>query len=404
MVAAALLGALVLGGSTVAALVHRLTTDVEVSDVEGIVVGASTAPEPEDPDDPFSGVPVNILVMGTDVRDAANAALAGEEDGMRSDTTILVHVSADRTWVQVVSLPRDSMVEIPACHLPDGRMSEDYALGQLNGSFQAAGSLSGKDPEDLTYGAACTISTVMLNTGLPQPNHMIVKMDGVIDVVNAIGGVEVCLPEPIVEDPDYGGLNLPAGQQRLTGQQAIGYLRVRHGDGIQENRGDLGRIERQQGFVSNLIGQTLSAGTLTNVPVMLGLTQAVVSSISPDPALADPGTLTGLAFSLRDLERSRIVFTTVPNEPWSQNRNRVVWTDAADELWARLAADQPPPGLPPLPGQDGPTASPGSVPDGDPAPDPSAPATTGPVTPSSEVTAPPSGAETEPLPVPSGTC
>lgn len=422
IIAAVVVGLVALGGSSVAAVVTELRSRMEVSDVSGLVVAsAAGAPKPKDPDDPFNGVPVNILVMGTDYRDAANIAIAGEDDGggLRSDTTFLVHISADRTWIEVVSIPRDSMVSIPACKLPGGGTARARDVNSFNGSFGAVGNITGEGEDDLTYAAACTISTVMENTDVPVTNHLVVKMDGVIGVVDAIGGVEVCLPEPVIEDPHYGSLNLPAGKQNLTGLQAIGYLRIRHGQGIDERRADLARIERQQGFVNNLLRQVLAADTLADPTKLLPLATAALGSISPDPALGDPTKLVGLAFSLKDLDRSRIVFRTVPTVAWPSNPNKVIWTDDADEIWERLIVDQPPADLPPLPSEPPPTpsgaATPGAAAPGTTAPaappaapapsgtDAGAPAAGAPAAPAAGAPAAPAAPTPEPS-LPPGTC
>ncbi|MBE1877152.1 LCP family protein [Myceligenerans pegani] len=350
IVAMSFVGVLALGGAATATVMEQLAAEVEVSDVSGIVQGASK--EVKDPADPFKDVPVNILVMGTDFRDAENVAVAGgaDEAGMRSDTTMLVHISRDRSWIHVVSIPRDSMVNRPGCELPDGSMAPALGLGQFNGAFNAGGYLTGEGENDLTYGAACTITTVMDNTGLPMPNHIVVKMHSVLDVVDAIGGVRVCLPYPIVTPQQYGGVNLPAGEQTLDGMDSLDYLRARHVEGTTQS--DLDRIDRQQGFINALLRQILSADTMANPAKMLNLSKAVLGSVNPDPELGDARNLVGLAFSLKDIQKNRILFTTVPNQPWTQDPNRVEWTYEADQLWADLANDVEPAGLPPLEGEE----------------------------------------------------
>ncbi|MBO0607911.1 LCP family protein [Myceligenerans salitolerans] len=349
IVAMSFVGVLALGGAAAATVMEQLAAEVEVSDVSGIVQGASK--EVKDPSDPFKDVPVNILVMGTDFRDAENIAVAGggNETGMRSDTTMLVHISRDRSWIQVVSIPRDSMVNRPGCELPDGSMAPALGLGQFNGAFNAGGYLTGEGENDLTYGAACTITTVMDNTGMPMPNHIVVKMHSVLDVVDAIGGVRVCLPYPIVTPQQYGGVNLPAGPQTLDGMDSLDYLRARHVEGTTQS--DLDRIDRQQGFINALLRQILSADTMANPAKMLNLSKAVLGSVNPDPELGDARNLVGLAFSLKDIQKERILFTTVPNQPWTQDPNRVEWTYEADQLWADLANDVAPANLPPLKGE-----------------------------------------------------
>ncbi|MDM0010797.1 LCP family protein, partial [Variovorax sp. J22R203] len=124
--------------SAAGAVYLDLRGQLEVSGAQDLVI---SAPAPvattNAPDDPFAGAAMNILVMGTDLRDAENAALAGETEGMRSDSTMRVHVAGDRTWAEVVSIPRDSLVDVPECLLPDGGRSrarhtmfnEAFAIG-----------------------------------------------------------------------------------------------------------------------------------------------------------------------------------------------------------------------------------------------------------------------------------
>jgi len=327
----ALLGA---GGATV---YLDFKQQIGVSDVSGLVQG----PTPPDPDDPFTGRSLNILVLGTDLRGGENTEIAGEGDGgMRSDTTMLVHISGDRKRIEVVSIPRDSLVDIPSCKLPGGTES-----GATYGMFNSAFTIGGSVEEDLTYAAACTISTVQALTGVTVTNHMVVQMDGVVEVVDALGGVRMCLPEPLVQDPDYGRFELPAGEQTLDGRQAIGYLRARHGEGLGLEQGsDLTRITRQQAFVDALVRQVLDQNVVTNSPRLYRTIQAVLRAISADPGLADPAALAGLAFSIRNIDPAEIVFTELPVVAAPSDPNRVVWTEEAAEIWARIVADEPPPG------------------------------------------------------------
>lgn len=327
-------GALALVAAGGAATYLDLRRQIGVSDVSGLVQG----PTP-DPDDPFTGRALNILVMGTDLRGGENTEIAGAGDGgMRSDTTMLVHVSSDRDRIEVVSIPRDSLVDIPSCPLPDGTES-----GATYGMFNSAFTIGGGAQEDLTHAAACTISTVQTLTGVPVTNHMVVKMDGVVEVVDALGGVRMCLPEPLVQDPDYGRFELPAGEQTLDGRQAIGYLRARHGTGLGLEQGsDLTRITRQQAFVDALVRQVLEQNLVTDSPRLYRTIQAVLRAISADPGLADPAALAGLAFSIRDIDPAEIVFTELPVVAAPTDPNRVVWTQDADAIWERIAADEPP--------------------------------------------------------------
>ncbi len=342
------MGALAFVAAGGAAAYLDLKQQIGVSDVSGLVKGPTPS---ADPDDPFTGRSLNILIMGTDLRGGENTEIAGAGDGgMRSDTTMLVHISGDRSRIEVVSIPRDSLVDIPSCELPDGGES-----GATYGMFNSAFTIGGGAEEDLTYAAACTISAVQTLTDVPVTNHMVVKMDGVVEVVEALGGVRMCLPEPLVQDPAYGRFELPAGEQTLDGRQAIGFLRARHGTGLGLEQGsDLTRIERQQAFVDALVRQVLDQNVVTNSPRLYRTIQAVLRAISADPGLADPAALAGLAFSIRDIDPAQIVFTELPVVAAPSDPNRVVWTEDATAIWERIAADEPPPGTaPPSPSATG---------------------------------------------------
>ncbi|MFD4992813.1 LCP family protein [Cellulosimicrobium cellulans] len=348
-----LTGALVFVAVGAGAVYLDLKSKITVSDATDFVVGMPTEEPPKDPSDPFAGKALNILVMGTDYRDAANEAIAGKEEGMRSDTTFIVHVSGDRTRMEVVSIPRDSLVDLPECKLPDGSMSSPRRNVMFNEAFQ----IGSGGVDDMDAAAGCTISSVYSLTGVPITNHVVVKMTGVIGVVDAIDGVTMCFPEPVVEDPDYGTLNLPAGQHTLTGHEAIGFLRARHGTGMGLEMGsDLTRITRQQAFIDSAVRELLSQNIITNSPQLYGVIEAVLGSISADPTIADPTALAGIAFSLRAIKPSEVVFTQVPVVEAASDRNRVEWTSEADAIWQRLIDDAPAPGQEPVDPRDDATA------------------------------------------------
>lgn len=343
-----------------------------------------------DPNDPYAGKALNILVVGSDMRDAKNAAVAGAANGGGGDTTLLVHISGDRSWVEVVSIPRDSMVDLPACNLPDGSMSKPQTHAQFNTAFSIG--TDGFDPTNATeedmnqaleYGVSCTQTAVSALTRVPITNTVVLQMVGVIGVVDALGGVTMCLDEPVVgskkESPD---LNLPSGQVTLDGRTSLAFLRARHGKGLGLEAGsDLTRITRQQAFIDNAMNQMLDGGILANVPQLYQMLGQALQSIRTDPALDSVTELGGLAFSLKGLDPNRIVFTELPVVDDPKNpKARVVWTPAADEIWARMGADQPPPQLAPAPAPAAPAPSNSAAPaPADPAaPAPSAPAVTDP--------------------------
>ncbi|WP_338403740.1 LCP family protein [Cellulosimicrobium arenosum] len=338
-------GALAFTGVAAAAVYVDLKSQIEVSDASSYVVGgpvaAAPAEKPKDPDDPFAGDALNILVMGTDYRDEENAKIAGHEEGMRSDTTFIVHVSGDRTRMEVVSIPRDSLVDLPSCTLPDGSMSAPR-YGEM---FNAAFEIGSGGVDDLDHAAACTITAVQDLTGIPITNHVVVKMTGVIGVVDALDGVRMCFAEDVVGGPHSPGLSIPAGERTIDGDTAIDYVRARDGHGLGLEVGsDLTRIERQQGFIDSMVRQVLAKNVITNSPQLYRTIKAALSSVSADESLADPAALAGLAYSLRGIDPAEVVFTELPVVDSPREQYRVEWTSAADEIWARLAADEPPPG------------------------------------------------------------
>ncbi|MFE7507344.1 LCP family protein [Promicromonospora sp. NPDC057488] len=327
-------GTLAFGSAAGATAYHNAVSRIDVQDLDGLV---AEQVKPKDPSDPFKDEPVNLLLMGTDIRDGSNADIGGVVDGMRSDSTMLVHIAADRQWIEVVSIPRDSMLAIPACELPGGSRSAPYT-GRFNSAFSTGSGSTG----DMRYAAACTINTVNSLTGVTVSNHAVVKMNGVIDVVDALGGVRMCLPDALHGDPRSARIDLEAGENRLDGKTAIQFLRVRKGTGLGLEMGsDLARIERQQMFINATMRQMLSAETLADPTRTYRLINAALGSLSADPAIADPGNVAGLAWSLRQIEKRNIVMTSVPVYDNADGAT-VSWSPETSEIFDRLAADQPP--------------------------------------------------------------
>lgn len=319
-----------------------LRAQIGVSDVDALLGDGDRPPEVaagHDPSDPFAGRALNILVMGTDFRDDANAEIAGEGDEFHSDTTMLVHVSGDRSRIEAVSIPRDSLVDIPSCPLPGGGETSPRSGAMFNTSF----TLGGGPDKDVTGAAACTIRTVEALTGVRVTDHVVVEMTGVIGVVDAIGGVTMCLPEPV--RGERVDLDLPQGEQKLDGYTAINFLRARKGEGMGLEAGsDLKRIERQQAFFDATMREILSQNVITDSPRLYRMVRQVLGAISTGPDLASPTALAGLAWSIRDIDPAQIVFTSVPVAAAPGDPNRVVWTSEAEEIWERIQADEAPPG------------------------------------------------------------
>ncbi|OKI17366.1 LCP family protein [Streptomyces sp. CB03911] len=244
----------------------------------------------------------NILLIGSDDRTGANAAY-GSAGGRRSDTTILLHIAADRRHATAVSIPRDVMVTVPSCELPDGTRTGTRTV-QFNAAFE-------------TGGPACSIRAVEQLSGIRIDHHMILDFTGFKSMVDAVGGVEVCVPQPI-HDKD-AKLDLPAGRQTLHGEQALGYVRAREslGDGS-----DTQRMGRQQQFLASLIRKVQSQGVLLNPARLWPVLDAATSSVEADEGLSSLGALYDLTWDLRSMQPANVVFLTAPRRPYRPDPDR----------------------------------------------------------------------------------
>ncbi len=266
----------------------------------------------------------NILLIGSDSRSGDNSEYGRDDGGsQRSDTTILLHLAADRKSATAVSLPRDLMVEIPSCRTGDDKETRER-FAQFNSAFELGGT-------------ACTIRTVERLTGIRIDHHMVVDFNGFKDMVDAVDGVKICLDEPI-DDKD-ARLELPAGPQTLNGEEALGYVRARKtlGDGS-----DTERMERQQRFLGALVNKMQSNGVLLNPTRLYPVLDAATKSLTTDPGLDSLRDLYDLVRSMRDVPTDQVQFLTVPRQPYRENRNRdeLVEPDAS-ELFKQLREDKP---------------------------------------------------------------
>lgn len=265
---------------------------------------------------PAAGETQNILLLGSDSRDGRNSGY-GHSTGARSDTTILLHLPADRASATAVSVPRDLMVDIPSCRRPDGsRIAAQFA--QFNWAFQFGG-------------PACTIRTVEQLTGVRIDHHLVIDFKGFTGVVNAVGGVEVCLPHE-VHDRD-AKLHLQAGRQTLNGKQALGYVRARQAfDGS-----DTQRMSRQQDFLASLLHKVRDEGVLRNPSELYPVLDAATSALTADDGLDSLHELYGLVRSVREVPQGEVEFLTVPRQPYGPNPNRdELVQPAAERLFEEL--------------------------------------------------------------------
>ncbi|GAA1348691.1 LCP family protein [Streptomyces beijiangensis] len=265
----------------------------------------------------------NILLIGSDSRSGSNHKYGRDEGTQRSDTTILLHLSADRKRATAMSIPRDLMVQIPACHKADNTLSEPQ-FAQFNWAFEFGGT-------------ACTIRTVEKLTGIRIDHQMVIDFNGFKDMVDAVDGVEVCLARPI--DDTEAHLKLPAGRQTLHGEQALGFVRARHSIG---NGSDTERMGRQQQFLSSLVKKVQSSGVLLNPARLLPVLDAATKSLTTDPGLDSLKDLYDLTRRMRDIPVDKVQFLTLPRQPYTYdpNRDELLEPDA-ENLFGRLREDIP---------------------------------------------------------------
>jgi LCP family protein required for cell wall assembly len=268
--------------------------------------------------------PLNILLIGSDTRAGIGNHIGGETPGL-SDTTILLHLSASRKLAYGVSLPRDAMVQRPPCERKDGNGMDPGGLSMFNAAYAVGG-------------PACTWKTVEHLTGVRIQHFVVVDFNGFKKMVDALGGVEVCVPRPV--NDTTGHISLPAGTYTVKGQRALDYVRVRHDIGTVEN-GDIGRMKRQQAFLASMAKKAVSAGTLINPVRLYKFLDAATKSLTTDPGLASLSKLRSLAGSFSGIGLDHIQFLTVPFQSYAPDPNRLQWAPEAKQLWHQIRADKP---------------------------------------------------------------
>ncbi len=271
---------------------------------------------------------VNILLVGSDDRTGQGAEFGeGSEDaeGVLNDVTMLLHLSADHKHATVVSIPRDTLVDTPACVSDQGEeIPEQYGV-QFN-SLLGSGGMN------------CVITAVEDMSGLDIQFAAMVKFRGVIEMSNAVGGVEVCVEQPI-DDP-YIGLQLDAGYHTLQGADALAFLRTRHGVG---DGSDLSRISNQQVFLSALMRTLKSGDTLTDPTKLYGIARAATQNMVLSSNLNNVDVMVQIAFALSEVPLDQISFVQLPVVTPDYDPNRVVPDEYASEaLWTLLRNDQSP--------------------------------------------------------------
>jgi len=263
---------------------------------------------------PGSG-PLNILVAGVDVRSGLTPRQqyllhVGHDVSSNSDTLMIVHVSADHHSVEVVSVPRDSWVNIPG-----------HGMNKINAAFGLGG-------------PALMVRTVAQDTGLVINDYIEVNFLGFVRVIDALGGVNICLPYAV--DDSYSGLKMAAGVHHVNGITALEFARDRHSFALS----DLARIGDQQQLLSSMFREALGSGTLANPLKLASFLSAVTSAVTVDQSL----NVAKLADELRGISMNEVTFTTVPignyNYTAPSGQSALLWDNsAATALFTQLKND-----------------------------------------------------------------
>ena len=269
--------------------------------------------------------PINLLLVGSDTR-AGQGAGFGNEESELADVIMLLHISADRKNAVALSFPRDLLVPIPACPNPEGGAFSAMSRQQINSSIAYGGPV-------------CTLLTIQALTGVRIPYLGVIDFRGVIEMSNAIGGVEVCVANPI-DDPK-SKLKLDAGVHTLQGREALAFLRTRYGVG---DGSDLARISNQQVFLTSLLRKVKNEGVLNNPIYMYSLANAAARNMKLSDSMTDLGTMVALAGALRDVDLDKMTFLQVPSRgglSGSETGRVEPIYDQAQLIFDRIANDQP---------------------------------------------------------------
>ncbi|MEU2774772.1 LCP family protein [Streptomyces sp. NPDC007162] len=311
-------GILVLGGTGVGYLYFKLNGNLKTVDINQML--GSDRPAKVD------NGSENILVLGSDTRSGANRKLGGGADdgSARSDTAMIVHVYKGHKQADVVSVPRDTLIDRPSCTDAQGT-THDAATGVMFNSAYSTG------------GATCAVKTVEAMTGIRMDHYLEVDFSGFQKLVDELGGVTLTTTRAI-DDPQ-SHLDLRAGEHTLDGQQALGLVRTRHGVG---DGSDLGRIQLQQAFVKALIHQVEQVGVFTSPKKLYDLADTATRTVTTDSDLGSVNSLIDFANGLKSIGAENMHMVTMPVEYDPSDPNRVVVAEAkAKQVWAALRNDGP---------------------------------------------------------------
>jgi LCP family protein required for cell wall assembly len=269
----------------------------------------------------------NVLILGSQTRDGQGKGFGYDPNTNLSDNLLLIHLDATHTHATVVSIPRDAMVYEPECR---SRFNNQIVPANPQAIIDGAMNLGGP---------SCAVLTVEHLTGITMDHFVEFNFNSFRAMVNTLGGsqgIEVCLPQA-VDDP-YSNLHLAAGKHFVTGDQALAFVRTRHGVGTGT---DLGRIELQQEFFSSLIQQIKSKNTLENPIKLYGIANTATQALTVDSGLGSVSKLLSLASTMRNLHTNNVTFITMPTVQDPASNQRLLPTEPQDDvIWSMLQNDQ----------------------------------------------------------------
>ncbi|MER5961196.1 LCP family protein [Streptomyces sp. NPDC002057] len=307
---------LVLGGAGLGYVYVKLD-----GNIEGVDINAQLGTDrPDDVDDGS----MDILVLGSDSRSGDNGAYGEDEGGARSDTAMVVHVYEGHKKASVVSVPRDTLVDRPACTDQRGTAVAAERRAMFNTAYEVGG-------------PACAVKTVESMSGIRMDHYIEVDFTGFKKLIDELGGVEITTTAAIKDSKSH--LDLAPGTHTLDGEQSLGLVRTRKsvGDGS-----DLGRIQLQQAFMKAFIDQVKDVGVFTNPKKLLDLADAATKAITPDSELDSVQELMGFAKGLSGIGAQNVHMVTLPVEYDPRDPNRVVPLEAQSrQVWTALRKDLP---------------------------------------------------------------
>ncbi|MCQ9132681.1 LCP family protein [Streptomyces hilarionis] len=311
-------GIVVLGGTGVGYLYFKLNGNIKSVDIDQ-ALGTDRPTKTDNGSE-------NILVLGSDTRSGANKKLGGGADdgSARSDTAMIIHVYKGHKKASVVSVPRDTLIDRPACTDAQG-VAHDAARGVMFNSAYSTG------------GAACAVKTVESISGVRMDHYLEVDFSGFEKLIDELGGVPVTTTKAI-KDPD-SHLDLKAGTHTLDGEQALGLVRTRHGVG---DGSDLGRIQLQQAFIKALVNQVKHVGLFTGGTKLYDLADTATKAVTTDSHLGSLNSLMSFANGLKSISATHMNMVTMPVLYDPSDPNRVIVSEAkAKQVWAALKNDRP---------------------------------------------------------------